>query len=71
MLRAAGFTRIEVVGEKSAAALLGGNDISEAASACADPTMSELVRELVQSVPAADLLEAARLVVSAQFAAHK
>lgn len=71
MLRQAGFDRIEVVGEKSAVAMLGGSDIAEAACACADPTVSDLVRELVKSVPVADLMEAARLVVSAQFAAYK
>ncbi|HEY2388061.1 MAG TPA: methyltransferase domain-containing protein [Candidatus Binatia bacterium] len=71
MLREAGFSRIEVVSEKSAAAMLGGGDIAQAACACADPTVSDLVGELVKSVPVADLLEAARLVVSAQFAAHK
>jgi SAM-dependent methyltransferase len=71
MLRGAGFHRIEVVGEKSAAAMLGGSDIAQAACACADPTVSGLVSELVKSVPPADLMEAARLVVSVQFAAYK
>lgn len=71
MLRDAGFSRIEIAGEKNAAGLLMGSDIADAACACSDPTVSELVRELVKSVPVADLLEAARLVVSAQFAAYK
>lgn len=71
MLRAAGFERVEVMSEKNAAAMLGVADIAQAAGTCSDPTVSSLVGELVESVPVEDLLEAARLVVSVQFAAHK
>ena len=71
MLKAAGFERIEVMGETSAAAMLGGVDLSQAACACADPTVSSLVGELIKSVPVEDLIEASRLVVSAKFAAYK
>jgi SAM-dependent methyltransferase len=71
MLEAAGFERIEVMGETSAAAMLGGADLAQAACACADPTVSSLVSELVKSVPVEDLIAAARLVVSAKFAAYK
>ena len=71
MLEAAGFERIEIVGETPAAAMLGVTDLAQAACACADPTVSSLVGELVKSVPAEDLMEAARLVVSAKFAAYK
>jgi len=71
MLRAAGFTRVEIASEKPAAAMLGVTDVAQAACACADPTVSSLVGELVKSVPITDLMEAARLVVSAQFAAYK
>jgi arsenite methyltransferase len=71
MLQAAGFERIEVTGETSAVGLLGGEDIAQSACACADPTVSSLVSELVKSIPVEDLLAAARLVVSAKFAAYK
>jgi SAM-dependent methyltransferase len=71
MLAAAGFERIGVTGETSAAALLGGADLTQAACACADPTASTILSELVKSVPMEDLLAAARLVVSAKFAAYK
>jgi SAM-dependent methyltransferase len=71
MLKAAGFERIEVMGETSAAAMLGGADLTQAACACADPTVSSLLGELIKSVPVEDLVEASRLVVSAKFAAHK
>ena len=59
------------MGEKPAAPLLGmmGGD----ADACAfsDPTVSSIVSELAKSVPLEDLMDAARLVVSVQVAAHK
>jgi SAM-dependent methyltransferase len=71
MLTAAGFERIEIVGETPAAAMLGVTDLAQAACACADPTVSNLVGELIKSVPAEDLMAAARLVVSAKFAAYK
>jgi hypothetical protein len=71
MLEAAGFQRIDVTGETSAAALVGGADLTSAACACADPTVSTIVGELMKSVPMEDLVAAARLVVSAKFAAHK
>ena len=71
MLRAAGFERIEVVAEKPAAAMLGVTDIAQAGCACSDPTVSTVVGELLKSVPVADLMQAARLVVSAQFAAYR
>jgi hypothetical protein len=71
MLRDTGFTRVEILGEKSAAAMLGASDLASAACACADPTVSGLIGELVTSVPMEDLLAAARLVVSAQVAAYK
>jgi arsenite methyltransferase len=75
MLGAAGFERIAIAGEKSAAAMLGVADLdaggSAAACACADPTIASLVGELAASVPVADLLQAARLVMSVQIAASK
>ncbi len=71
MLRDAGFQDVEVVGEKSAAAMLGGADLASAACACADPTVSSVVGELVKSVPLEDLMQAAHLVVSVQIAAYK
>ncbi len=71
MLREAGFDRIEFAGEKSAAEMLGASDLASAACACADPILSSVVGDLAKEVPVADLLEAARLVVSAQIAAHK
>jgi arsenite methyltransferase len=71
MLKAAGFERIEIVGETPAAAMLGVTDLAQGACACADPTVSSLIGELVKSVPVEDLMEAARLVVSAKFAAYK
>lgn len=71
MLREAGFERIEFAGEKSAAAALGVSSPEEAACACADPMASELIGDLIKTVPVPDLLEAARLVVSVQIAAHK
>ena len=70
MLQAAGFARIEVVHETSAAALLGAG-VSSSTCACADPTVSSIVGELVRSVPIEDLRTAARLVVSAKFSASK
>ncbi len=71
MLRDAGFADVAVTGKTSAAALLGAGDVASAACACSDPTVSGLVGELIKSVPMPDLLEAARLVVSAQIAAYK
>ena len=71
MLQAAGFERVEVKDETSAAAMLGGADLTQTACTCADPTVSSLVSELVKSVPVEDLLAAAKLVVSAKFAAYK
>jgi SAM-dependent methyltransferase len=71
MLKAAGFERVEVKDETSAAAMLGGADLTQTACACADPTVSSIVSELVKSVPVKDLLAAAKLVVSAKFAAYK
>ena len=70
MLAAAGFERIEITGETSAVAMLGGGDVQSLCS-CADPTVSSLVRELMTSIPVEDLLAAARLVVSAKFASYK
>ena len=71
MLQHAGFERVDIVGEKPAAPLLGmmGGD----ADACAfsDPTVSSIVSELAKSVPLEDLMDAARLVVSVQVAAYK
>ena len=71
MLRDAGFARIEIAGEQSATAMLGAASADAAACACADPTVSGLVGDLMKSVPVADLLEAARLVVSVKIAAYK
>jgi len=71
MLHEAGFERVDFAGEKSAAAMLGVGSPEAAACACADPIVSELVGDLIKAVPIADLLEAARLVVSVQIAAHK
>lgn len=70
MLRDAGFARVEIVGEKNAAAMLGVDDPA-AACACADPMVSGLVGELMKSVSVDDLMLAARLVVSVQIAAYK
>ena len=71
MLKAAGFARVEVSDEQRASAMLGGADFAQGACACADPTVSSLVSELVKSVPIEALMAAARLVVSAKFAAYK
>ena len=71
MLRMAGFDRVDVVGEKSAAAMLGVADVTQASCACADPIVSGIVSDLLKSVPVTDLMEAAGLVVSAQFAAYR
>jgi SAM-dependent methyltransferase len=71
MLRDAGFERVDVAGEKSAAALLGMTSGEANPCACSDPTVSSIVGELVKSVPLEDLIEAAQLVVSVQIAAHK
>ena len=71
MLRDAGFDRIEFAGEKSAAAMLGVTTPEQAACACADPMASELIGDLIKTVPIPDLMEAAKLVVSVQIAAHK
>ena len=71
MLRDAGFERVDVAGEKSAASLLGMPSEDANPCACSDPTVSSIVGELIKSVPLEDLLEAARLVVSVQIAAHK
>ena len=70
LLRAAGFGRVEIVQEKGAAELLGLSDLTSACT-CADPVVSGIVGELLKSVPVDELLDAARLVVSAQFTAYK
>jgi arsenite methyltransferase len=71
MLRDAGFERVDVAGEKPAAALLGMANDGANPCACSDPTVSSIVGELAKSVPLEDLVEAGRLVVSVQIAAHK
>ena len=71
LLRDAGFERVDVAGEKPAAALLGLGSGEANPCACSDPTVSSIVGELVKSVPLEDLIEAGRLVVSVQIAAHK
>lgn len=71
MLHAAGFDRVEFAGEKNAAAMLGVTSPEGAAAGCSDPMASEFIGDLIRSVPVPDLLEAARLVVSVQIAAHK
>jgi SAM-dependent methyltransferase len=68
MLDEAGFQRVSIVGEKNAAGLFGMGDSQ---SACADPTISSFVGELLKTVPVEDLMESARLVVSVQIAAEK
>lgn len=70
LLRSAGFGRVEVVQEKGAAELLGVADLTTACT-CADPVVNGIVGDLLKSAPPEDLLQAARLVVSAQFAAYK
>ena len=70
MLRDAGFERIDIVGEKPAAPLLGMMSGGDACS-CSDPTVSSIVSELAKSVPPEDLVAAAQLVVSVQVAAYK
>ena len=69
MLDEAGFQRVSIVGEKNAAALFGMGDANQ--SACADPTISCFVGELLKTVPVEDLMESARLVVSVQISAVK
>jgi SAM-dependent methyltransferase len=71
MLRDAGFKDIDVVGEKNAAALFGMGVPGASQSACADPTITSFVSELLKTVPVQDLIETARLVVSVQIAAEK
>jgi SAM-dependent methyltransferase len=71
LLHEAGFAAVEVVAQKGAAELLGVADLSAAACACADPTIAALLGDLPKTVPMADLLAAAQLVVSAQFSARK
>ena len=71
MLQHAGFERVEIVGEKPAAPLLGMMGGDADACACSDPTVSRIVTELAKSVPLEDLMDAARLVVSVQVAAYK
>jgi arsenite methyltransferase len=68
MLDEAGFQRVSIVGEKNAAGLFG---MADSQSACADPTISSFVGELLKTVPIEDLMESARLVVSVQIAAQK
>ncbi len=53
MLGAAGFTRVQIAGEKSAAAMLGVTDAAQAGCACADPIVSSLVGDLMKSAPIA------------------
>lgn len=71
MLEAAGFEHVDLAGEKPAAAMLGLGSPESMACACADPVASDLIGDLVKSVPIPDLLEAARLVVSVQIAGWK
>ena len=71
MLQHAGFERVDIVGEKPAAPLLGMMGGDADACACSDPTVSSIVSELAKSVPLEDLMDAARLVVSVQVAAYK
>ena len=70
MLRDAGFERVDIVGEKSAAPLLGMMAGSDTCS-CSDPTVSSIVSDLAKAVPAEDLVVAAQAVVSVQIAAYK
>jgi SAM-dependent methyltransferase len=71
MLEEAGFDRVELAGEKPAAAMLEFGSPESTACACADPVASELIGDLMKTVPIPDLLEAARLVVSVQIAGWK
>ena len=71
MLGEAGFDRVEVVQEKSAAEMLGLSNGTSPACACTDPLLSSALGDLTKSVPLEDLLTAARIVVSVQLAAHK
>lgn len=68
MLDEAGFEQVSIAGEKNAAGLFG---MTDSQSACADPTISSFVGELLKTVPVEDLMESARLVVSVQIAAEK
>lgn len=71
MLGEAGFDRVEVVHQKGAAELLGVSNLCEATCTGADPVVNEIVGNLLKETPPEDLLKAADLVVSAQFAAYK
>jgi len=71
MLRDVGFAQVEILQEKRAAEMLGISDLASASCACADPLAAGLVGDLLTSAPLPDLLRAAELVVSVQFAAHK
>lgn len=70
-LGAAGFERVEIVGEKGAAEILGASNLASAACSCADPVASDVIGNLLKEVPIEDLKEAARLVVSVQVSARK
>jgi SAM-dependent methyltransferase len=74
MLGEVGFDRIEIAGEKGVAEMLGLTDLANPqalACACADPVVSGLVGDLMQSAPMEDLVAAAGLVASVQIAAYK
>ena len=70
LLRGAGFRRVEIIQQKGAAELLGLSDPTSAYS-CTDPLVKGIVGDLLKTASIDDLLSAARLVVSAQFAAYK